>query len=153
VVAGIHVAVELQGERGAAGGRVHAEPGGLAVPAGQGDVEQLHVHLADVAPHPLLEHADEKGSPLVGGHGTVGDHVAERHAVLGVPLHEGDELDELRAALVAQKAVDLRGVRGVGGVHGREGVPLHAVLLESCEAAHHLVERSEERRVGKECTG
>ena len=140
VVAGVDVAVPLHRQGRAAGGGVDAQARGLAVPVAQGDVEQLHEDLADVAPYPVFEDADEEGAPLVGGHRALGDCVAIWHAVQAGPLDDGDQLDEAGAALVAQEAVDLDGVLGVGGVHGRQCVPLYAVLAERREAAHDLVE-------------
>ena len=119
---------------------MHAEPGRLSEPVGECDVEQLDEHLADVTPYPLVEHADEEPTPALRRHRPLRHLVAVGHAVLAGPLHDGDELDELAAAVVAQEPVDVHRVRLVGGVDGGERVPLHAVLAQRLDAAHDLVE-------------
>ena len=55
---------------------MHAEARRLAVPVRQRDVEHLHEDLADVAPHPLLEHADQERAVLLRRDGAVGDEAA-----------------------------------------------------------------------------
>ena len=40
-------------------------PGRLADPVGERDVEHLHVDLADVAAHPLLEDVDQEAAVLL----------------------------------------------------------------------------------------
>ena len=69
----------LEGERVPAGLRVDAEPGRLADPVRQRDVEHLHVDLADVAAHPFLEHVDQEPAVLLGADRPLGD--ASRPAV------------------------------------------------------------------------
>jgi hypothetical protein len=39
------------------------------MPVRQGDGERLHVHLADVASHPVLEDIDKGAAPSSGGEG------------------------------------------------------------------------------------
>ena len=148
----------LEREREPARLRVHAEARRLADPVRERDVEHLHVDLADVASHPLLEHVDQEAAVLLGGDRAAGDAVAllhvERPVAPGRPRHgsvfvrlgdaldDRDELDEPRAALVAEEAVDLAAVVAVRGVDGRQRVPLDARRLQVLEAAHHLVERA-----------
>ena len=60
VVARVEVAGVLEREREPARLGVDAQPGRLAVPVGEGNVEHLHVHLADVAAGPFLEHVDQE---------------------------------------------------------------------------------------------
>ncbi len=55
-------------------------------------------------------------------------------------LHNGDELHEVRADLVAQEAVHLQGVIGIGGVDSGQDVELHLVLLQESCGTQHLVE-------------
>ena len=57
----------LERERAAAGLGVDAQAGRLADPVRERDVEHLHVHLADVAAHPLLEDVDQEAAVLLGG--------------------------------------------------------------------------------------
>ena len=125
----------LEREREPAGLGVDAEAGRLADPVRERDVEHLDVDLADVAAHPLLEDVDQEAAVLLGG------HRAPRHAapVLHVerpvaprrprhrsvlvrlrhPLDDRDELNEARAAVVAEEAVDLAAAVGVRGVDRR----------------------------------
>ena len=55
----------LERERQPARLRVDAEAGRLADPVGERDVEHLHVDLADVAAHPLLEDVDQEAAVLL----------------------------------------------------------------------------------------
>ena len=66
VVARIEIAVVLERQRGAAGLGVDAQAGRLAEPVGERHVEHLHVDLADVVPHPLLEDVDQEPPVLAG---------------------------------------------------------------------------------------
>ena len=52
---------------------VHAEPGRLADPVRERDVEHLDVDLADVASHPLLEDVDQEAAVLLGADRAVRD--------------------------------------------------------------------------------
>ncbi len=137
--------------------RVDAEARRLADPVGERDVEHLHVHLSDIAPHPLLEDVDQEASVLVGGHRAARDALAllgverpvaprrPRHGAvllrLGDALDDRDELDEAGVALVAEEAVHVAAAPGVRRVDRRERVPLDTGLPEVSEAGHHLVER------------
>ena len=105
----------------------------------------LDEQVADVVTGPLLEHLDEELSVLLGADGPVRHEIAllpvqrpltgspspaglgQGKHLGGDPLHDGDELDELRSDLVAQERVDLAAVVAVGGVDGRERVPVDAV--------------------------
>ena len=75
VVAGVEVARVLEREREPAGLRVDAQARRLADPVGERDVEHLHVHLADVAAHPLLEDVDQEAAVLLGRHRAVRDQL------------------------------------------------------------------------------
>ena len=66
VVARVEVARVLEREREPARLRVDAQPRRLADPVRERDVEHLHVHLADVASHPLLEDVDQEAAVLLG---------------------------------------------------------------------------------------
>ena len=141
----------LERERQAAGLRVDAEARRLADPVRERDVEHLHVHLADVAPHPLLEDVDQEAAVLLRGHRAARDPLSLLHVQravapgrpghrtvgvgLGDALDDGDELDEARAALVAQEAVHLAAVIGVRGVDRRQRVPLDSSGLQVLETA------------------
>jgi hypothetical protein len=70
VIAGVDVAGVLERERQPARLAVHAHATRLAHPVGQRGVEDLHVDLADVAAHPLLEDVDQEAAVAVGGHRT-----------------------------------------------------------------------------------
>ena len=146
----------LEREREPARLRVDAQPGRLADPVRERDVEHLHVHLADVAPHPLLEDVDQEAAVLLAADRAVRDQLSlllverpvaprrPRHLPvgrLGDALDDRDELDEACVALVAQEAVHLAAVVAVARVHGRERVPLDAGRPQMVEPAHHLVER------------
>ena len=128
----------LEREREAARLRVHAQPGRLAEPVRERYVEELHVHLADVMPHPLLEDVDQEPAVLLAADRAVRDQlslllvqrpVAPRrpgHLPVGGlrdPLDDRDELDEARVALVPEKPVHLAAVLAVARMHGRQGVP------------------------------
>ena len=147
----------LEREREPARLRVDAQPGRLADPVGERDVEHLHVHLADVAAHPLLEDVDQEAAVLLAADRAVRDRAPlllvqrpvaprrPRHLAvggLGDPLDDRDELDEARAALVAEEAVHLAAAVAVAGMHGRERVPLDAGRAQMLETAHDLVERA-----------
>ena len=72
-------------------------------------------------------------------------HDVSRRAVLlgsGLPLDDRDELDVARLAVVAQEAVELAAVIAVGGVHGRQRVPVDLGVAQVVEAAHHIGERA-----------
>ena len=73
VVARIDVAGVLEREREPARLGVHAEPGRLADPVRERDVEHLDVDLADVAPHPFLEDVDQEAAVLLGADRPVRD--------------------------------------------------------------------------------
>jgi hypothetical protein len=88
VVAGVHVAVVLQRHRTAAGLGVDADAQiGHVEPVGQGGVEHLHEDLADVAPHPLVEHVDQEPAVVDAGDRLRADPVGGR-------FHDRDELKE-----------------------------------------------------------
>ena len=63
-------------------------------------------------------------------HRPIGYFTSERHAVDVQPFHNRDELNEARAALIAQEAIDLQRLIDVGVIQCGERVPFHAVLLE-----------------------
>ena len=74
VVAGVEVAVVLDGQARAAGlvedahaRRIHAQP------VAQRRLEGLHVDLADIVAHPFVEDDAEEAAKLLGQHRTVGD--------------------------------------------------------------------------------
>ena len=130
----------LEREREAARLRVDAQPGRLAEPVRERDVEELHVHLADITPHPLLEDVDQEPAVLLAADRAVRDQLSlllvqrpvaprrPRHLTvggLGDALDDRDELDEACVALVAQEAVHLTAVLAVARVHGRQRVPFH----------------------------
>jgi len=107
----------LQSQRQPAGLGVDAQPRQLTVPVGQRDVEHLHVDLADVAAHPVLEDVDEEPAVASGGDRTPGDQVplldiqrpvacplapagvGSREGLLGGPLDDGSAADILGGAL------------------------------------------------------
>ena len=148
----------LERERQPARLRVDAQPGRLAVPVRERDVEHLHVHLADVAANPLLEHVDQETPVLLTRHRAAGHPLAFLHVqgpvaprrprhrpVVGGlhdPLDDRDELHEARAALVAEEPVHLAAVVGVGGMDRRQRVPVDSRVLQMREPLHHLVERA-----------
>ena len=153
VVAGVHVSVVLHRERQSARLAVHAHSRGLAHEVRERRVEHLHVHVADVVPHPVLEDVDQEPAVALGrhralGHLTAGLNVQRAIAPRGPailapalqPLDHRDELHEPCATVVAEEAVDLATAPFVGGVNGRQHVVFHAAGAEMAESAHHLIE-------------
>ncbi len=158
MVAGIQIAVVLQRRAVAAGGRVDAQQ--VAAEEGlERDVEQLHVDLAHVVAHPLLEDVDQEAAVLFGADRALGDQVAglrveqallarllapalvgDLDRLLGGALDDRDELHPLRAQLVAEEAVHRAAVLLVGGVDGAQDVEVDLVLAQEAPAAHHQVE-------------
>ena len=131
----------LEGERRAAGRRVDAQRPGHADEARQRRVEHLHVDAPDIAANPLVEHRDEEAPVALGGDRALGDVGPGRDATRGGQLDDGDELDVLRAEVVAQEAVDLQSVVLVRVVHGGQHVPAHPVRLEPVQPGDDAVER------------
>ena len=160
VIAGVEVAVVLQRRAVAAGGRVDAEQ--VAAEEGfQRDVEELHVDLAHVVAHPLLEDVDQEAAVLLGPDRALGDQVAglrveqpllarllapalvgDLDRLLGGALDDRDELHPLRAQFIAEEAIDGAPVVLVGGVDGAQDVEVDLVLAQVTPAAHHQVERA-----------
>ncbi len=170
VVARVDVAVVLHRQRPTAGRLEDAQPAGLAVPVGQRDVEHLDIDLADVPADPFVEDRVEERPVLLGGDRAIRDQLAllavQRPVAPGAPgrltgepgrqldlieadvdprrrqpLDDRDELDEPRAEVVTQVAIDLERVVGVRPVERRQRVELDAVLLEHLEPAQHPLRR------------
>src|SRR6478752_977757 len=135
---------------------MHAQPGGLAVPVGERHVEHLHVHLADVAAHPLLENVDQEASILLAADRAPRHELAallvQRTVAPGGPWHgavkrrlghaldDRDELDIASAAVVAQEPVDIYSAIGVCRVERRQRVELDSRLAQVSEPSHDLLE-------------
>ena len=130
----------LHGQRRAARLLEDAQPGPLTYPGRQRHVEDLHEDPSHVAPHPLVEDRDKKIAVLPRRDRAVRHRVPFLEARLVVPFHDGDELDELRAGLIAQEAIDLQRMGGIGRVDGGEDVKLNPVLLQEVQALHHPIE-------------
>ena len=76
VIAGVEIAVVLQGQRVAAGFGKDAQRGGQSQPGGKGRLEQLNKDIADVVRDPLVKDADEKPSPILRFDGAFGHQCA-----------------------------------------------------------------------------
>jgi hypothetical protein len=76
VVARVHVAGVLEGQRQAAGLAMHAQARSFADPVRERRVEHLHVDLAHVAPDPVLEDVDEEATVALGRHRSRGHAVS-----------------------------------------------------------------------------
>ena len=90
--------------------------------------------------NPLLEHLDEEASVPGRGHRALGHLVAGRDPPGRGPFHDGDELHEVGAQVVAQEPVDIQAVILIGPVNGRQHVPAHPAPLQQVQAADHPVE-------------
>ena len=156
VVAGVQVAVVLQGESGAAGRGVDAQRV-LPEVALQGHVEQLHEHRSDVPTQPLLVDVDEELPVVRPADRALGDErprlgveqplparscapspVRQRQRVRGGPFHDRDELHPPGLELVAEVPVDGRAVVLVGRVDGAQDVDVDVVAAQRRPALHHL---------------
>ena len=149
VVAGVDVAVELHHSGVAARGCQGADARLLAHPVGQGCVEELDEYRAHVFLDPLVEQCAEERAPLPGRYGKLGQAcvapVVGRGQVASVgmgqdALDDGGEL-QVVAAYLSEEVVELARVAGVEVVDDGHRVPLHAVLLQQFDAAHHFHER------------
>ena len=74
MVAGVEIAIVLQGRPVAAGRRVNAEKMTTEVCL-ERHVEELHEHAADVAPHPFLENVDQETAVLLAADRTFGHQI------------------------------------------------------------------------------
>ena len=93
-------------KRGAARRREDAQAGWRTYPRRQGRIEYLDENAAHILPHPLIEDGDEEVAVLFCSYRSLGHPVSFLKAGSIVPLHDWDELDELRTELVAEEAVD-----------------------------------------------
>ena len=66
--------------------------------------------------------------------------VGDADGLLGRALDDGDELDPLRAQLVAKEAVDRPSVMLVGGIDGTQDVEIDLVTAQRLPALHHQIE-------------
>ncbi len=130
MVAGIQVAVMLHCQRQSAGLLENAQAAGRAQPASQRGVEHLHENPAHVAAHPFVENGDEKIAVLFSRDGARRQVVALLEARLVLALDDGNELDELRADLVAQEAVHFQRLMDIGGADAGQDVEIHSMLFE-----------------------
>ena len=103
--------------------------------------------LADVAAHPLVEDRGEEAAVVLGPDAAVGHGAGAAVGGRRLDLDDRDELDVARAQLVAEEAVDLERVRGVGGVDGAEDVELDAVPLQEAGGGDARGRRPACRRV------
>ena len=149
VVAGIDVAVVLHYAGMAAGLGQGTHAGLLAHPVGQGGVEELDEIFAHVMPYPLVEEGAEKFTPLRGGDRKIGQGnllaISRRSQVTPIgmrkdALHDGGKLD-VAATYLLEEVVEVERIVGIEVVDHGQGIPLHPVLVEQCDAPHHLLER------------
>jgi hypothetical protein len=140
VVAGVDVAGVLERQGVAADGLMDADPGRHAQVLAEQVVEGLHEHLSDVAADPGVEDGEEEAPERRSRHAPLGERGPALRARRVRPLDDRDELQEARAGLVAQEAVDVEGRVDVAGVDGGEGVPLDLVAAQHLDAAHDRVE-------------
>src|SRR5436309_3354654 len=73
-------------------------------------------------------------------HATPPALIRNLQGVRGRPLDDRDELDVVRAEVVAQKAIDLAAAVTVDGVNGCQDVPVDVVPLEDVKARDHPLE-------------
>ncbi len=104
-------------------------------------VEELDKSLPHIMAHPLVEDANEELAKLPRLHALRRHHRASRRGALVIDLHDGDELQIPRAQPL-QEAIDIERLRGIGAIHHGEGVKLHLVLFQQCDAIDHAVKRS-----------
>jgi len=76
VIAGVQVAVVLQGE-GVATGVLEDAQAGLADPVSQGGIEGLHEDLAHISAHPLIEDRHKKTPVLLRPNRALGDQLTD----------------------------------------------------------------------------
>ena len=110
----------------------------------QRHVEQLHVDLAHVMPHPLIEDVNQESPQLLRLHRPFRNPVAglavewpratgprsppqvrQRNHIRVHSLHDRDELHEPGPQRVAEEAIHGQRVPGVAGMHGAQDVALH----------------------------
>src|SRR5438874_12419653 len=123
VVTGVEIAVMLKCQGIATCLRKNAQRWWCSIPGSQCRIEHLHKDGADIMPHPLIENGDQKCTPLLWLHRALGDLVPLLKADLSLlidALNNRDKLYEVRADFIAQEAVHLQGVIGIGGVDGRQ---------------------------------
>ena len=140
VVARVQVAVVLESGALTAGGLEDTEARGAAHVGGEHAVEGLHEHLAHVVMQPLVEDRVQEAAVVVRLHAALGRRARQAVVRRRLDLDDGDQLDEACAELVAEEAVDLQGVPGVGGVDRAEHVERDAVLLEAAGGRDDSVE-------------
>ncbi len=157
MVAGVEVTIMLHGQGIAAGGAEDAQAV-LAYPTTQGDVEELHIDFAYIAPHPFLKYGDQKLAILFGLHRPFRNQAAflqiERplaprplapaHIGQGQEIGRGSfddryELDKIGLQLIAEKTINLQRVAGIGGVNGAQDIVFHLMFAQDFPAAHDLV--------------
>ena len=130
VVARVQIPCVLKSDGLPARAGMHAQADLIhAQPVRQRSVEGLHEHVPDVVPRPFLEDLDHEPSVLLG---------ADRVGL--ALLHDGDELYELRAEIVAQESVDLETVVTVGSMDRRQSIPFHPRGLQPPQPDHHPVD-------------
>ena len=116
MVARVQVAVVLERRALPAGRLEDAQARGAAHVGGQHAVEGLHEHLADVAVQPLVEDGVQEAAVVRRLHAAAAVTVPGWAVLRRRPdLDDRDQLDEAGAELVAEEAVDLERVAGVGG--------------------------------------
>ena len=103
MIACVHIAGVFQRQAQTAGFLKDTQTGPLAQPRRQRNVEQLHIHAAYVAPHPLVENRVKKLAVLVARDGSRRNLFARLITGVVVAFDDGDELDELRANRVTSR--------------------------------------------------
>jgi len=86
--------------------------------------------------HPLIEDVAEEMAVLLRADRAVLHALAFLIAGVVVALHDRDELHEPDLQFIAEEAVDLQRVVGVGGVYGAEDVEVDLVALQHLAPAH-----------------
>ena len=101
VIAGVHIPIVLHGQGRSAGLGEGADAGRRSRPGGQSHIEDLDEDPAHILLHPFIEDGYQKAAILVRFDRAVCYFIPLLKAGLIIPLHYGNELDEIGLHLVS----------------------------------------------------
>ena len=143
MVAGVEIAVVLQGESMPAGGIEDAHAGGgQAQPVSHGRLKGLDEYPAHIIADPFVKNGAQEITELFGPHRTLrngGPFLVKGDSLFIEALDRRDELHPGGAGFVPEKAVNLEGVISVEPINGGENIVFHPMLLQQPEASQHPV--------------
>ncbi len=101
VIARVHIPVMLHGQGRSAGLGEGADAGRRSRPGGQSHIEDLDEYAAHIPLHPFIEDGYQKLAVLLRLDRAVRNWIPLLKAGLIIPLHYGDELDEIGLHLIS----------------------------------------------------